>query len=149
MTQPLEITLDPDRIDIVAAHDCLSRSYWAEGIALPVLERAIRNSLCVAARDAGRQVGFARLVTDRATFAYLADLYVLPGFRGHGISRLMLQALFDHPDAQDLRRCLLVTRDAHGLYEKFGFAPLAAPARYMERHDADVYRRVAREGRAP
>jgi GNAT superfamily N-acetyltransferase len=141
MPGQLDITLDRDRIDVAAAHEFLSRSYWAEGIPLPVLRRALDHSLCVAALQDGRQVGFARLVTDRATFAYLADVYVLPECRGQGISRRMLEALFDHPDARALRRCLLVTRDAHGLYEKFGFAPLAAPSRFMERHDPDVYRR--------
>lgn len=138
-TPGVEITLDPARIDVEAAHAFLRTIYWAQDIPLEVLRRAIAHSLCVAALDEGRQVGFARLITDRATFAYLADVYVLPGHRGRGISRQMLAALFGHPDVQGLRRAMLATRDAHGLYEKFGFTPLAAPARFMERHDPMVY----------
>lgn len=135
----VEITLDPARIDVEAAHAFLSASYWAQDIPLDVLRRAIAHSLCVAALEGGRQVGFARLVTDRATFAYLADVYVLPEARGRGLSKQMLTALFGHPEVQGLRRMLLATRDAHGLYAAFGFTPLAAPARFMERYDPTVY----------
>ena len=139
----LDITFDPARIDVEAAHRFLRTSYWAQDIPLDVLRRAIAHSLCVAAFDHGAQVGFARLVTDRATFAYLADVYVLPDYRGQGVSRLLLAAFLGHPEVQGLRRLLLVTRDAHGLYERFGFTPLAAPARFMERHDPAVYRAAA------
>lgn len=135
----LVLTFDRDRFDVEAIHAFLSGAYWSAGIPRDVVERAIAGSLCIGAFLDGAQVGFARLVTDRATFAYLADVYVLPAHRGTGISRRMLEALFAHPDVQGLRRMLLVTRDAHGLYARFGFAPLAAPDRYMEAHRPDVY----------
>ncbi len=136
-----EITLDPRRIDAEAAHEVLRTTYWSPGIPLDVVKRAIQNSLCVAARIEDRQVGFARLVTDRATFAYLADVYVLPGHQGQGLAEKMLTALLGHPEVQGLRRLMLATRDAHGLYERFGFRPLAAPERFMEWHDPGVYER--------
>jgi GNAT superfamily N-acetyltransferase len=134
-----EISLDPARVDVEAAHAYLSGSYWAQGIPIDLLRKAIANSLCVAAFHQGVQVGFARVVTDRATFAYLADVYVLEAHRGRGLSRRLVAALLDHPEMQGLRRLMLVTRDAQGLYEKFGFTALAHPERVMERHRPDVY----------
>jgi GNAT superfamily N-acetyltransferase len=134
-----DISFDSDRFDIEAIHAFLSRSYWAAGIPVAVLRKAIANSLCVGAFAGSGQVGFARLVTDRATFAYLADVYVLESHRGHGLSRKLVAALVDHPELQGLRRLMLVTRDAHGLYEKFGFTALAHPSRVMELHRPDVY----------
>ena len=134
-----EVTLDPGRIDIEAIHAFLSSSYWAANIPIAVLRKAIDNSMCVAAFAAGEQVGFARVVTDRATFAYLADVYVLEGHRGQGLSRRLVAALLEHPELQGLRRLMLVTRDAHGLYEKLGFTPLAHPERVMELHRPGVY----------
>jgi GNAT superfamily N-acetyltransferase len=134
-----EISLDPARVDVEAAHAYLSGSYWAQGIPIDLLRKAIANSLCVAAFHQGVQVGFARAVTDRATFAYLADVYVLEAHRGRGLSRRLVAALLDHPEMQGLRRLMLVTRDAQGLYEKFGFTALAHPERVMERHRPDVY----------
>jgi GNAT superfamily N-acetyltransferase len=134
-----EISLDPARVDVEAAHAYLSGSYWAQGIPIDLLRKAIANSLCVAAFHQGVQVGFARVVTDRATFAYLADVYVLEAHRGRGLSRRLVAALLDQPEMQGLRRLMLVTRDAQGLYEKFGFTALAHPERVMERHRPDVY----------
>jgi len=135
----VEYTLDPARIDAVAAHAFLVDCYWSRGIPLSTVRRAIDHSICVAALLHGRQIAFARLVTDRATFAYLADVYVLPDHRGQGISKRMLQTLFDHPDVQGLRRLLLVTRDAHRLYQQFGFQSLASPAGFMEKHNPHIY----------
>ena len=134
-----EISLDPARVDVEAAHAYLSSSYWAQGIPIDLLRKAIANSLCVAAFHQGVQVGFARVVTDRATFAYLADVYVLEAHRGRGLSRRLVAALLDQPEMQGLRRLMLVTRDAHGLYEKFGFTSLAHPERVMELHRPGVY----------
>ena len=134
-----EITTDPARIDVVAAHAFLGKTYWATGIPLATVRRAFANSVCVAAFDGDKQVAFARAVTDRATFAYLADVYVLEEHRGRGLSRQIVGALLAHPDLSGLRRMMLATRDAHGLYAKFGFTPLGNPARFMERHDPDVY----------
>jgi GNAT superfamily N-acetyltransferase len=133
------ITLDQSQIDPVAAHAFLSRTYWSPNIPLAIVQRAIAGSLCVAVHCDERQVGFARVVTDRATFAYLADVYVLEEHRGQGLSRKMLEALFAHPDLQGLRRMMLATRDAHELYAKFGFTPLANPSIMMELHRPDVY----------
>jgi GNAT superfamily N-acetyltransferase len=142
-----EISFDPARVDVEAAHAFLAGTYWARDIPLAVVRKAIANSLCVAAFAAGRQVGFARVVTDRATFGYLADVYVLEEHRGRGLSKRMLEALFAHPELQGLRRMMLVTRDAHRLYEGFGFTPLAHADRVMERHDPEVYSRTAESGR--
>lgn len=144
-TDPV-ISLDPARLDLDAIHAFLAESYWAQGVPRDVVVRAVAHSLCVGAYRGTAQIGFARLVTDRATFAYLADVYVLPGHRGHGIARRMLEQLLGHPDVLGLRRLLLVTRDAHGLYERLGFRTLAAPERYMERLDPDVYRRSRQQG---
>jgi GNAT superfamily N-acetyltransferase len=132
-------TFDPSEFDTDAIHAFLAGTYWSPGIARAVVERAIAGSLCIGVLDGGRQIGFARLVTDRATFAYLADVYVIPEYRGLGVSHAMLTRLFAHPDLQGLRRIMLVTRDAHGLYEKFGFTPLKKPQNVMELHRPNVY----------
>ena len=134
-----EITSDKTRLDIAAVHDFLSHSYWSPGIPRATVERAIANSLCFAVLHAGRQVGFARVVTDKATFAYLADVYILSEHRGKGLSKRLMEEVSKHPDLQGLRRMLLATRDAHGLYAQFGFKPLAAPERIMEIHNPNVY----------
>ena len=128
-----------EKIDAVAAHAYLARSYWSPDIPLATVERAIANSLCVAVFRDGEQVGLARVVTDRATFAYLADVYVLEEHRGRGLAQAMVDWLHAHPDLQGLRRWLLMTVDAHPLYEKLGWTPLAHPERGMERHFPDIY----------
>ncbi|MFO6446296.1 GNAT family N-acetyltransferase [Erythrobacter sp. NE805] len=133
------LVTDQDAIDAVAAHAYLTTSYWSRGIPLETVQRALAGSLCVAVRHAGAQVAFARVVTDRATFAYLADVYVLDANRGQGLSKAMVAALHAHPELQGLRRWMLMTRDAHGLYAQFGWTPLANPALAMERHDPQVY----------
>jgi GNAT superfamily N-acetyltransferase len=134
------ISTDPGSMDVEAVHAYLSRSYWARGIPTEVVSRAIRGSLCFALLYKGNeQVGFARVVTDRATFAYLADVYVLEGHRGHGLARWLIDVVLAHPDLQGLRRFLLGTRDAHGLYTKLGFTPLAHPEYFMEINRPDIY----------
>lgn len=138
-TPVYEISTDARRLDSKAIHAFLSTAYWSPGIPLETLERAIGNSLCVGAYDGAAQVGFARVVTDQATFAYLADVYVLEAHRGRGLSRRMLGALLQLPELQGLRRMMLATRDAHGLYASFGFTPLANPSRFMERHNPNAY----------
>ena len=135
----IELTFDPSRFDLKAIHAFLSDSYWSPGVPISIVEKAIAGSLCIGALSEGTQIGFARLVTDRATFSYLADVFVLPEYRGRGVSKQMLERLFAHPDVQGLRRMMLATRDAHDLYKKFGFAPLAAPARFMELHNPNAY----------
>lgn len=134
-----ECSFDTSRLDMKTIHGFLSSTYWSPGIPRRTIERAIAHSLCIGGYVDGQQVAFARLVTDRATFAYLANVFVLPSHRGQGLSRRLLEALLAHPDVQGLRRLLLVTRDAHGLYAKFDFTPLAAPDRFMERHRPHSY----------
>ena len=129
----IEISTDPARLDVEAIHAFLAESYWAAGRTRAVVERSLAASLCFGAYDGARQVGLARVVTDRATFAYLCDVYVVDSHRGGGIGKRLMQAVVAHPDLHGLRRFHLVTRDAHGLYERFGFAPLAQPERHMER----------------
>ncbi len=135
-----DISADPTRLDLDAIHAFLSRSYWSPGVPRAVVARAIANSLCFGVYRDGAQVGFARVVTDQATFAYLADVYVLEAHRGQGLSHRLVDHVLAHPALQGLRRVLLATRDAHGLYAAHGFAPLAAPDRFMEIHRPDAYR---------
>ena len=138
----IEIDTDRSRLDVALVHDFLSNaSYWARGIPLETVRRSIAHSLCFGVYDGGAQVGFARLVTDHATFAYLADVFILDSHRGRGLSKLLMDAIVGHPEVQGLRRWLLGTRDAQGLYAQYGFHPLAAPERFMERHDPHVYER--------
>jgi len=134
-----EIVIGYESMDMEAVHAFVAASYWSPGIPFETLDRAARNSLCFGIRADQAQVAFARVVTDEATFAYLADVYVLEAYRGQGLSTRLLDAVFQHPALQGLRRCLLATRDAHALYARYGFTPLAAPARLMERHRPDVY----------
>jgi len=119
------ISTERARQDVDAIHAYLTRSYWAEGISRERVERSLDASLCFGLFDGGAQVGLARVVTDRATFAYLADVYVLEAYRGRGLGKRLVAAVVAHPDLADLRRFVLWTRDAHGLYEQFGFSRLA------------------------
>jgi GNAT superfamily N-acetyltransferase len=134
-----ELTGDPARIDPAAAHAYLTRSYWSPGIPLETVRRAIANSICVAALNHGEQVAMARVVSDRATFAYLADVYVLEEHRGRGLSHAMLEWLDRHPELQGLRRWALFTKDAQGLYEAHGWSVYPHPERMMTRDDPEVY----------
>lgn len=137
----IEITTDLTRMDVAAIHRFLSEeSYWAKEIPRALMELAMQHSLCFAALDGQATVGFARVVTDHATFGYIADVFVLPSHRGRGIARRIMEAIAAHPSLQGLRRLQLVTRDAHGLYAQFGFAPLASPERHMEKVVRDAYR---------
>ena len=135
-----ELSDDQARIDAAAAHAYLTRSYWSPGIPLATVERAIANSLCVAVFHAGEQVAMARLLTDFATHAYLADVYVLEDHRGKGLSKAMLAHLQGRSDLQGLRRWMLFTRDAHSLYARFGWEPLSHPERAMLIEFPDPYR---------
>jgi len=134
-----EISTDPARIDLAVVHAFLTSSYWAAGIPLETVERSIRNSLCFGIYTGNRQVGFARVITDRATFAYLGDVFVLPEYRGQGLAKWMMECIVAHPELQGLRRWSLLTRDAHDLYSQFGFTELKSPQRWMERHNAEIY----------
>lgn len=121
-----------DAMDFEAIHACLARSYWSPGIPRALVERAASNSMCFGVFHGREQVGFARVVTDKTSFAYLADVFILEAHRGRGLSKWLVATIQAHPDLQGLRRFLLATRDAHGLYSQFGFAPIANPARLME-----------------
>ena len=135
------ISDDPTRLDLDAVHRYLSvDSYWAQGLPRAVFERSVAGSLPFGVYDReGKQVGFARVVTDRATFAWLADVFVLPAHRGRGLSKRLMETILAHPELQGLRRFLLATWDAHGLYRQFGFEAPARPDRLMERHRPDLY----------
>ena len=126
------ITTDAASMDLDAIHAYLTRSYWAEGISRDLVARSMAGSLCFGLLDGERQIGFARVITDRATYAYLCDVYVLEEYQGRGLGTWLMQELMTHPDLQGLRRFGLVTRDAHRLYEKRGFSPLASPSGHME-----------------
>jgi GNAT superfamily N-acetyltransferase len=135
MSDKYELVTDQARIDVAAAHAYLTHSYWSPGVSREIVARAIANSLCFAIRhEQDGQVAFARVVTDRATFAYIADVHVLEAHRGRGLSKRLMASLMAHPDLQGLRRMLLNTRDAHGLYKQFGFTPPARPENVMERY---------------
>jgi len=135
----LSIDTDPNRLDLDVIHGFLANSYWARGIPRETVEQAVRNSFCFGLYDGDRQVGFARVVTDYATFAYLADVFVLESHRGHGLGKRLIDAVMTHAKLQGFRRWLLATRDAHELYTRVGFKPLAVPERFMELHVPDVY----------
>lgn len=137
---PVRISTDPAEIELDRVHRYLrDESYWCRGLPRAVLEQAIAHSLCFSAFMGDRQVGFARVVTDRATFAYLCDVFVFAEARGQGVAKALMAAIDRHPELQGLRRFLLATADAHGLYAQAGFAPLTRPERFMERYRPDVY----------
>ena len=139
----LRISTEHAELDVGLIHRFLSEeSYWARGIPRATLERALANSLCAGGFVDGAQVAFARVVTDQATFAYLADVFVLPEHRGHGYGRRIVSALLDEPRLQGLRRWHLVTRDMQRLYAGLGFVPLTEPDLHMQRHDPEIYRRA-------
>jgi GNAT superfamily N-acetyltransferase len=133
------ISTDRNRLDVAAVHAFLTQSYWSPGIPMAVVERAIANSLCFGLFYQASQVGFARVVTDKATFAYLGDVYVLDAHRGTGLSKWLMEVITRHQDLQGLRRFVLATADAHGLYRQFGFTPLKNPSVMMEILRPDVY----------
>jgi len=133
------ISTDHARLDLDAVYEFLSTSYWARGIPRDVMERSIAHAIPFGIYEGGRQVGFARVVSDRATVGYIGDVFVLEPWRGRGLSRWLMDCVMAHPELQGFRRWILLTRDAHGLYEKYGFTPIAAPDRWMEKHTKDPY----------
>jgi ribosomal protein S18 acetylase RimI-like enzyme len=126
------VSTDPSRLDLEVIHGFLARSYWATGIPRQVVERALRHSLCFGAYEGNRQVGFARVVTDSATYAYVSDVFVLPSHQGRGVGKQLMATIMGHPDLQGLRRWTLFTRDAHRLYRQYGFGEARHPERLME-----------------
>ena len=135
------ISTDKEKLDIDLIHSFLSRTYWAEGISKEIIRRSIEGSLCFGVFENNKQVGFARMITDKATFAYLADVFIVEEYRGRGLSKWLMEVIMSHPDLQNLRRMILVTKDAHGLYEQFGYVPLINVERWMQKLDNDVYKR--------
>lgn len=136
----ISITEDISKLDIDLIHRFLvEESYWARERTMEQTRTAIENSMCFGVYDGGRQVAFARVVSDKATFAYIGDVFVVEGYRGRGISKMLMQYIVEHPDLQGLRRWVLATRDAHGLYEQFEFAPLRHPERWMEKTAPNAY----------
>lgn len=133
------VSTDRARIDVGAVHAFLTQTYWSPGIPETVIRRAIAGSICFGIYHGRQQVGFARVITDEATYAYLSDVYVLEEHRGHGLATWMMQVIMEHPALQGLRRFFLSTRDAHGLYARFGFGPVANPDRQMEILRRDIY----------
>jgi GNAT superfamily N-acetyltransferase len=133
------VTDDPARLDRDVIWRFLASSYWAKNVPRATVDRSLDNSLCFALLDGARQVGFARVVSDRATFAYVMDVFVLSEYRGRGLGKWLIACVTSHPDLQGLRRWILGTRDAHGLYRQFGFTPLKKPETFMEVHNPDVY----------
>ena len=140
--QEYQISTDRSRLDVALVHDFLRSSYWAQDIPRELVERSIANALCFGVYLEERQVGFARVISDYATFAYVADVFVVPEHRGHGLAKRLMGAIVAHRDLQGLRRFLLATRDAHGLYAQFGFEPLAHPEHFMTVHKPGLYRRA-------
>jgi N-acetylglutamate synthase-like GNAT family acetyltransferase len=142
-----KITDNKDDMDIDAIHEYLSRSYWAKDVPKSVVTKAVKNSLCFAvlASDTNntdskeKQVGFARLITDSATFAYLADVYILEEHRGNGLSKQLMATIVKHPQLQGLRRIMLATKDAHSLYEQYGFTALTDQTMFMQLWTPDIY----------
>jgi len=141
MIEGYRITHDLAEMDVDAIHAFISQSYWSKGIPKAILEKAINNSLCFGVFDSEQnQIGFARTITDLATYAYLADVYILDGHRGKGLSKWLMEEILSHPDLQGLRRVSLATLDAHGLYEKYGFTALSKPEVFMEKWNPNIYK---------
>lgn len=135
------ITTDKNKIDLAYIHWFLTHSYWAESIPIEIVQRSIEGSLCFSVVYLNHQIGFARVITDEATFAYLADVFIDENFRGRGLSKWLMEIIVNHPALQGLRRFLLATRDAHGLYKQFGFESLNKVDRWMQIHNPDVYKK--------
>jgi GNAT superfamily N-acetyltransferase len=136
----IRISINRNDVDLDAVHAFLSKeAYWSKNIPRAVVQKSIENSYCFSAFMDAKQVGFARVITDAATFAYLADVFVLPEFRGQGISKKLMQSVQSHSELQGLRRWMLMTADAHKLYEGYGFSALAKPDRAMEISKPDIY----------
>lgn len=135
------ISTDRAKLDLDVIHRFLARSYWAAGVPRATVARSIENSLCFGVYDGAEQVGFARIISDFATFAYIADVFILEPYRERGLGKELMASIMAHPDLQGLRRWSLATRDAHGLYAQYGFTALENPSRMMEIANPEVYSR--------
>lgn len=140
----IKISTDKSKLDLSIIHDYLAnQSYWAKGIPLEIVKKSIENSICFGIYESEKQIGFARVISDCATFAYLCDVFVLEEYRGKGVSKFLMKCILQNPDFQGLRRWSLATYDAHGLYEQFGFKLISRPDRAMEILNMDVYLKTA------
>ncbi|MDB4985720.1 MAG: hypothetical protein JWN04_898 [Myxococcaceae bacterium] len=139
MEQDLEFSSDKARLDVAMIHGVLTTAYWSQGIPRETIERAIDDSLCFGLYRAGRQIGFARLITDRATFGYLADVFIVESERGRGLGKQLVAHVLEVATRWRLRRTLLATADGHGVYRPFGFLPLGRPENFMEIHRKNAY----------
>jgi len=133
------ISTDKIKIQVPVVHHFLADSYWAKKISEEQVRRSIENSLCFSVYEHEKQIGFARVISDYTTFAYLADVFIIEEYRNKGLSKWLMECIVNHPDLQGLRRWVLATRDAHGLYAQYGFTPLSIPERWMELHNPGVY----------
>ena len=136
------ISTEKEKLDVDLIHSFLNRTYWAEGISKEIIRRSIEGSLCFGVFENHKQVGFARTITDKATFAYLADVFIIEEYRGRGLSKWLMEVIMSHPDLQGLRRMILATKDAHELYKKFGFTQLNNVDRWMHIHFPNVYKAI-------
>jgi GNAT superfamily N-acetyltransferase len=134
------ISTDKSKIDLATIHNFLKSSYWAENIPIAIVEKSINNSLCFGIYEGEKQVGFARVITDYATFAYLADVFILEPYRGQGLGKWLVKTILKHPELQGLKKWLLVTKDAHELYRQYGFQNLTIPERYMDIVNSNIYK---------
>jgi N-acetylglutamate synthase-like GNAT family acetyltransferase len=133
------VSTDKSKIDVAVVHNFLSQSYWAKGISKNIVQKSIDHSLCFAVYHKQILVGFARVISDFATFGYLADVFIVPEERGKGLSKWLMKVIINYSELQGLRRFTLATRDAHNLYAQFGFTPFDKPERWMQKHNPDVY----------
>lgn len=129
------------KVDVSYVHNFLTKSYWAEGISVDVVKRSVNGSLCFSVFYHEEQIGFARVITDEATFAYLCDVFIDETYRGKGVSKWLMEIIISYPGLQGLRRFMLATRDAHGLYQPYGFLPLTFTDRWMQIHNPDAYKK--------
>lgn len=134
------ITTDTTFFNLEYIHNFLTHSYWAENIPVETVQKSIENSLCFGVFHLGKQIGFARMITDKATFGYLADVFIDENYRSLGLGKWLMEEIMKHPDLQGFRRIILATRDAHGLYQQFGFSPLTHTDRWMHIHQPDIYK---------
>jgi len=139
------ISTDKTKFDIKTIHGFLSHSYWAENIPVETVQRSIEGSLCFGVFDGEKQVGFARMITDKATFAYLADVFIVEAYRGRGLSKWLMEVIMTYSELQGLRRMMLATRDAHDLYKQFGFSPLTHTDRWLQIHNPDIYKKLGND----
>jgi GNAT superfamily N-acetyltransferase len=135
------ITTDKSKMDIPVIHSYLTRSYWSEGIPVETVAKAIDGSICFGLFHGDRQIGVTRVITDKATFAYLCDVFIDESYRGKGLGKWMIEVILEQEYLQGLRRITLTTRDAHGLYSQYGFAPLPIPERWMMIQDSEIYKK--------